>query len=984
MKIRLISLREHKLSAAFASCALLLGLISFFAPLALAQQIMVTISTGAPGDPFAGPQYVAFDSQGNLFVSQQHYGHLDVLRIDKVTGAVARVAGNATGYYDGHYGDGGLATDAQLLCPAGLAFAAHDSAGIAKGSLLIADSCEYRIAIVAPGSDGLVTGNDSGEIISTYVGESNGAGNPFALDSNLGNAFAIALDQSNNLFIATFSGEGSGIVRVDSSTGTVAPSYVNLFTVSSLVFDSAGDLLIGNEIGDLSGTPDVLIAKPSSPGSPLTGQEIPQPVLGPTGATGFPLTAELSAPHGLAFDSAGNLYVSDFQVQVIYKVTPGPDGLGATGEGSVNLYAGTPDTQGYDDNRPPLAATMNYPQGIVVNGAGNLLIVDVGNNVIRGVINGAPTDGTQTVNPPDQNGNPSPVNVTFNGGVTQAGVTTVVIGQTAPALPAGFELAGTPPVYYDVVTTAQYTAPLTVCINLNPVPPGATLQHYNSATQAWEDKTIQPVPPAGPICAQVDSLSPFAILTPIKQNQSPAITSPNAATFQTGAAGSFTVTTTGNPTPAITELGALPSGVGFIDSGNGTATLSGVPAAGTGGSHPITFAATNGVNPDATQNFVLTVTQAPAITSGNAAAFTVGSAGSFTVTATGYPVPSLSESGALPNGVTFNPATGLLSGTPTAGTGGPYAITFTAANGVSPNANQPFVLTVNQPPAITSGNATTFTVGASGSFAVTATGYPAPSLSESGALPSGVTFNPATGALSGTPTQSGVFSLTFTAHNGVGSDVAQSFSLTVNQGPAITSANNATFTVGTASSFAVTSTGFPTPTLTEAGALPSGISFVDNGNGTGALGGTPSVSGTFNVSFTASNGVGGGATQNFTLTVSGSGGGPIATVTPASINFGNVYLYHFASSKVTVQNTGTSTLTISKVSLRFGANTDRDDFFFLNSCGSSLAAGKSCTIYVYYFADHVGTATATLNIADNAPGGTQTVSLTGTAIKKGH
>ncbi len=51
--------------------------------------------------------------------------------------------------------------------------------------------------------------------------------------------------------------------------------------------------------------------------------------------------------------------------------------------------------------------------------------------------------------------------------------------------------------------------------------------------------------------------------------------------------------------------------------------------------------------------------------------------------------------------------------------------------------------------------------------------------------------------------------------------------------------------------------------------------------------------------------------------------------------------------------------------------------------GSSLAAGKSCTIYVYYFADHVGTATATVNIADNAPGGRQTVSLTGTAIKKG-
>lgn len=56
MKIRLISFNEHKLSTTFAICALLLGLISFFAPQALAQQIMVTISAGAPGDPFAGPQ----------------------------------------------------------------------------------------------------------------------------------------------------------------------------------------------------------------------------------------------------------------------------------------------------------------------------------------------------------------------------------------------------------------------------------------------------------------------------------------------------------------------------------------------------------------------------------------------------------------------------------------------------------------------------------------------------------------------------------------------------------------------------------------------------------------------------------------------------------------------------------------------------------------------------------------------------------------
>jgi len=73
----------------------------------------------------------------------------------------------------------------------------------------------------------------------------------------------------------------------------------------------------------------------------------------------------------------------------------------------------------------------------------------------------------------------------------------------------------------------------------------------------------------------------------------------------------------------------------------------------------------------------------------------VAALGSFTVTATGTPAPALSEAGALPTGVTFNPATRVLSGTPAAGTQGVYVLTFTAANGILPNAVQTFTLTVN-------------------------------------------------------------------------------------------------------------------------------------------------------------------------------------------------------------------------------------------------------------------------------------------------
>lgn len=88
---------------------------------------------------------------------------------------------------------------------------------------------------------------------------------------------------------------------------------------------------------------------------------------------------------------------------------------------------------------------------------------------------------------------------------------------------------------------------------------------------------------------------------------------------------------------------------------------------------------------------------APAITSAGSATFTVGTAGTFTVMATGTPAPTLSETGALPSGVTFAAATGKLAGTPAAGSAGSYALTITAHNGAGADAVQNFSLTVNQP-----------------------------------------------------------------------------------------------------------------------------------------------------------------------------------------------------------------------------------------------------------------------------------------------
>ena len=66
----------------------------------------------------------------------------------------------------------------------------------------------------------------------------------------------------------------------------------------------------------------------------------------------------------------------------------------------------------------------------------------------------------------------------------------------------------------------------------------------------------------------------------------------------------------------------------FTDNGNGTATLGRHPGGGHRRHLPLTITATNGVLPDATQSFTLTVRhQAPAITSADTTTFTVGTAG---------------------------------------------------------------------------------------------------------------------------------------------------------------------------------------------------------------------------------------------------------------------------------------------------------------------------------------------------------------------
>jgi hypothetical protein len=107
--------------------------------------------------------------------------------------------------------------------------------------------------------------------------------------------------------------------------------------------------------------------------------------------------------------------------------------------------------------------------------------------------------------------------------------------------------------------------------------------------------------------------------------------------------------------------------------------------------------------------------------------------------------------------------------------------------------------------------------------------------------------------------------------------------------------------------------------------------------------------------------------------------GPLASLSPASVIFGNVYLWLAAVRTVTLTNVGNAPMSVGKV-LVSGGN-DPDDFIPISLCPSTLAAGKSCQIVVTFTADSdYYSPTGVLSVVDNAYNSPQTVPLSGTVI----